>query len=418
MKINNNGNDNDKINIINRAENQKINIVVADSSRTNLDLISFHLEACGYKVVQFPKNCEALNYLESCAAKVSLIIAELMPEGIAGHEFCRRLRNNPKYKFTPILISSRLSELHDKMQVMEEGADDFINLPIDRDTLITRTKSLIRTQALYDELLDKNTKIEAAYNKLKSAQDTLINNEKFISIGAMAQGLTHEIYNPLTIIGGNLERLGLRMKKNCVDEEFLLQIINSTRNAVNRCTKIVEALETYSAEKINAIQRANVNEILKKVVTLFAVKLKMMHSINIIEKYDESIGEIDCDPQALQQAFMHLMSNAAEAIENNGEIVLATALNIQTIIITVSDNGSGFKEDEISKAFDPFYSTKQQSLSTGLGLAVVSGVVKLHKSEIDIKNNPAGGAVITIKMPADLKLDEDSVKKRLFNYDY
>jgi len=418
MKINNNGNDDYIINMAGYAGSQAINIVIADSSPANLELISFHLQACGYKVVQFSKNCEALNYLESSAEKISLIIAELMPDGIAGHEFCRRLRNNPKYKFTPILISSRLSELHDKMLVMEAGADDFINVPIDRDTLITRTKSLIRTQALYDELLDKNAKIEAAFNKLKSAQDTLVNNEKFISIGAMAQGLTHEIYNPLTIIGGNLERLGLRMKKNSVDEEFLTQIINSTRNAVKRCTKIVEALETYSAEKINVIQRANINDILKKVATLFAVKLKMMNSINIIEKYDESIAEIDCDPQALQQAFMHLMTNAAEAIENNGEIVIATALTGRTITITVSDNGAGFKENEISKAFDPFYSTKQQSLSTGLGLAVVSGVVKLHKSEIDIKNNPSGGACVTIKIPAELKLDEDSVKKRLFNYEY
>ncbi len=416
MKINNNAAD--KINITNRVDNRKINIVVIDSTPANLELISYHLEACGYKVIQFRKSCEALAFLEEGGEKISLIIAELMPEGIAGHEFCRRLRNNLKYKFTPILISSRLSELHDKMQAMEAGADDFINIPIDRDTLITRTKSLIRTQALYDELLDKNAKIEAAFNKLKSAQDTLINNEKFISIGAMAQGLTHEIYNPLTIIGGNLERLNLRMKKNSVDEEFLTQVINSTRNAVKRCTKIVEALETYSAEKINIIERASVNEILKKVATLFSVKLKMMHSISIVEKYDESIGEIDCDPQALQQAFMHLMTNAAEAVEHNGEIVLTTALSGRTIIITVSDSGPGFKEDEISKAFDPFYSTKQQSLSTGLGLAVVSGVVKLHKSEIEVKNKPEGGAAITIKIPADLKLDEESVKKRLFNYDY
>ena len=416
MKINNNGAD--KINIIRRTDSQDINIVVIDSSRANLELISFHLEACGYKVIQFSDTFEAISYLENGGVKISLIIGELMPEGIAGHEFCKRLRNHPEYKFTPILISSRLSEFHDKMQAMEAGADDFINFPIDRDTLITRTKSLIRTQALYDELLDKNAKIEAAFNKLKSAQDTLINNEKFISIGAMAQGLTHEIYNPLTIIGGNLERLSLRMKKNSVDEEFLTQVINSTRNAVKRCTKIVEALETYSAEKINVIQRASINEILKKVATLFSVKLKMMHSISIIEKYDESIGEIDCDPQALQQAFMHLMTNAAEAIENNGEIILTTALSDAKIIITVSDSGTGFKEGEISKAFDPFYSTKQQSLSTGLGLAVVSGVVKLHKSEIEIKNKPTGGAIITLMIPADLKLDEESVKKRLFNYDY
>ncbi len=394
-------------------------VAVADSSSAVSDVISFHLKSCGYKVIVFHKNSDALSFLESSEIKISLIIAELMSEkDMSGHDLCRRLRGLIKYKLTPILISSRLSELHDKMLAMEAGADDFINIPIDRDTLITRTKSLLRTQALYDELLDKNMKIEAAYNKLKSAQEMLINNEKFISIGAMAQGLTHEIYNPLTIIGGNLERLCLKIKRNEINIDFLNQIINSTRNAVKRCTKIVEALETYSAENINVIQKANVNDILKKVTTLFEVKLKMMHSINIVESYDTAIGYIDCDPQALQQAFMHLLTNAAEAIENHGEINITTVLKGGEIIITVSDNGIGFKEEEISKVFDPFYSTKQHSLSTGLGLAVVSGVAKLHKSKVKIKNNLNKGASVSIIMPAELQLDEENVKKKLFNYDY
>lgn len=400
---------------MNKSRPETVNIIVIDDDLNNMKLISLYLSGCGYSVKSFSQEIEALNYLQGAESKISLIILDLMLTEISGYELCRRIRSNPRYRFTPILISSGLTDNKDKNAAMEAGADDFISKPIDRQVLITRVRSLIRIQTLYDELIEKNEKLEYAFNKLKSAQNTLINNEKFVSIGAMAQGLTHEIYNPLTIIGGNLERVSLKMKNGKIDNEFLNQIIFSTRNAVKRCAKIVEALETYSAEKINSIERTCVNDILKRVATLFAVKLKMMHSINIIETYDEAVGEIDCDQQALQQAFMHLMNNAAESIGENGEITISTALSGDEIIVRFSDTGAGFKEEDLSKAFDPFYTTKLSAMSAGLGLAVVSGVAKLHNSTVEIKNNPSGGACVSLKIPAGLRLDEKKFTKNLFN---
>ncbi|EKD68511.1 MAG: Response regulator receiver sensor signal transduction histidine kinase, partial [uncultured bacterium] len=393
---------------MNNSKTDKVNIVVIDNLLSNAELVSIILRSCGYSVKPFTLAAEALDYLEGTKDKISLVIADLMLAGISGHDLCRRLRANPKYKFTPFLVSSCLGDVEDRVSAMEAGADDFINKPIDRDTLITRAKSLVRTQALYDELIDKNEKLEFAFKKLQEAQNALISNEKFVTIGAMAQGLTHEIFNPLTIIGGNLERLNMRIKSDRLDAEFLSQIITSTRNAVKRCTKIVEALETYSAEKINSIETANINDILKSVCTLFAVKLKMMYSIDITENYDESIGEVECDPRALQQAFMNLMTNAAESIGKDGSILISTELTGGGITVTIADTGKGFGGADMSKAFDPFYSTKNRSLSSGLGLAVVSGVVKMHKSSIDIGNGPSGGARVVVTIPADLKLDANS----------
>ena len=393
---------------MNNIKIEKVNIVAIDNLPSNVELVSIILRSCGYSVRPFTRAAEALEYLEGTSEKISLVIADLMLAGISGHDLCRRLRANPKYKFTPFLVSSCLSDVEDRVSAMEAGADDFINKPIDRDILITRAKSLVRTQALYDELIEKNEKLEFAFKKLQEAQNALISNEKFVTIGAMAQGLTHEIFNPLTIIGGNLERLNMRIKSNKVDGEFLAQMITSSRNAVKRCTRIVEALETYSAEKINSIETANINDILKSVSTLFAVKLKMMYSIDITETYDGSIGEIECDPRALQQAFMNLMTNAAESIGSNGSILISTELNNGEIAVTIADTGKGFGKADLSKAFDPFYSTKGQSLSSGLGLAVVSGVVKMHKSKIEIGNGPSGGARVVIKIPAGLRIDSNS----------
>lgn len=393
---------------MNGRHDGKVNIAVVDNNTTNNMLVSIILKSCGYSVRSFASAPEALEFLLSTDEKISLIIADLMLADISGYELCRLLRASPRHKFTPFLVSSCLSETRDRIRAMEAGADDFVTKPIDRDILITRVKSLVRTQALYDELIDKNEKIEAAYNKLQEAQNALIANEKFVTIGSMAQGLTHEIYNPLTIIGGNLERLNLRMKKGTVDEEFLHQIISSTRNAVKRCTSIVEALETYSAEKVDSVEKANINDILKSVATLFAVKLKMMNSIEIVESYDDAIGEIECDPRALQQAFMNLMTNASEAIGEHGRITVSTRLEGPEIWVNITDTGKGFGETDISKVFDPFYSTKRNSLSSGLGLAVVSGVAKMHRARIVLGSGPAGGASVTLKIPADLRIEAGS----------
>jgi len=337
-----------------------------------------------------------------------------MPE-ISGYDMCRRIREIPAYKFTPILISSGLSASSDRALAMEAGADDFINKPIEKQSLITRVKSLLRIHTLYEELIVKSNEIKIAYDKLDAAQDTIIKNEKFVSIGTMAQGLTHEIYNPLTIINGNVERINLRMKKNSLDSEFLNEIINSTRNAVKRCTKIVEALETYSSDKANSVENANVNDLLKKVVTIFVVKLKLKHGISVIEEYGADIPDICCDSQSLIQAFMHLLTNAWEAIESHGEIKIITRLENKHIAIYFVDTGKGFEPDTLNRAFDPFFTTKQSMLSAGLGLAVVHGIVKLHSATIDLENNSDGpGARVCVRIPSDLKLTQELVARRLF----
>ncbi|HPG58621.1 MAG TPA: response regulator, partial [Candidatus Wallbacteria bacterium] len=141
---------------MNKSRPETVNIIVIDDDLNNIELISLYLSGCGYSVKSFSKEIEALNYLQAADSKISLIILDLMLTEISGYELCRRIRSNSRYRFTPILISSGLTDNKDKNAAMEAGADDFINKPIDRHALITRTRSLIRIQTLYDELLEKN----------------------------------------------------------------------------------------------------------------------------------------------------------------------------------------------------------------------------------------------------------------------
>jgi len=389
-------------------ENAKI-IIAIDDEPQNLELVELYMRNTGYAVRTFPSGIAALEYMDSTAEDIVLVIVDIMMPEISGYEVCSAIRSRPKYKFLPILVSSGLSSSPDKVKAMESGADDFVTKPLDRQTLMIRVKSLVRIGDLYNDLIFKNRQLEAAVEKLKIAQDTIIQNEKYISIVAMAQGMAHEIYNPLTIINGNVERMLIKIKNHDIAGEFLTEMAGSIKNASSRCVKIIESLQIYSSENMNMVEKTSVNEILRKVITIFESEYLIKHNITFREDLDDKIPPVNCDIQSLTQAFINIIMNSREAIGDGGSIAVRTKFENDNIVIDISDTGRGFNEEMIRKAFDPFYTTKNKPIeNSGLGLPMALGIVKLHKGDITIKNNEDGrGAVIRITIPKDIKLDNN-----------
>ncbi|HNY13220.1 MAG TPA: response regulator, partial [Candidatus Wallbacteria bacterium] len=231
-----------------QSDKEKIKIIIAiDDEPQNLELVEFYMRNTDYVVRSFPSGIPALKYMDSTSDDIALVIVDIMMPEMSGYEVCSAIRSRPKYKFLPILVSSGLSSSPDKVKAMESGADDFVTKPLDRQTLMIRVKSLVRIGDLYNDLIFKNHQLEAAVEKLKVAQDTIIQNEKYISIVAMAQGMAHEIYNPLTIINGNVERMLIKIKNQEIGSEFLAEMAASIKSASSRCVKIIESLQLYSS---------------------------------------------------------------------------------------------------------------------------------------------------------------------------
>ncbi|HNY13608.1 MAG TPA: ATP-binding protein, partial [Candidatus Wallbacteria bacterium] len=133
------------------------------------------------------------------------------------------------------------------------------------------------------------------------------------------------------------------------------------------------------------------------------------YSITFSEELDDNLPAVNCDIQSLTQAFINIIMNSREAIEDGGRIAIKTKFENDNIAIAISDTGRGFSEETLRKAFDPFYTTKNKPLeNSGLGLPMALGIIKLHKGDIAIKNNADGrGAVILITIPKDVKLDNN-----------
>jgi signal transduction histidine kinase len=129
------------------------------------------------------------------------------------------------------------------------------------------------------------------------------------------------------------------------------------------------------------------------------------HDIEIVRNYDEKLPRVQSDPLLLHQVFLNVVMNAEHAIAASGrpgriEITTAASGPSHRVVVTVRDTGNGIPPDELTRVFEPFYTTKEVGKGTGLGLAIAYGIVHEHGGEISAANAPGGGAVFTIELPA------------------
>jgi two-component system, NtrC family, sensor kinase len=152
-----------------------------------------------------------------------------------------------------------------------------------------------------------------------------------------------------------------------------------------RTTEIVKNLREFSHEEHGEMESADIHRGID--TTLNLLKSRFTKEIILTKKYDQSIGLIKCHIAQLNQVFMNLLSNALDAIEKKGEIVITTKKQGNSLKISIGDNGRGIPEGEISKIFDPFFTTKKIGRGVGLGLSISHGIIKNHGGTISVVSN-------------------------------
>jgi two-component system NtrC family sensor kinase len=136
----------------------------------------------------------------------------------------------------------------------------------------------------------------------------------------------------------------------------------------------------------------------------------LFHNIQIIENYQEDLPMIVIDPSQVERVFMNLIINAAEAMNGDGRLTLATRLDPtrEFIEVEVTDTGHGIDKETMEKLYDPFFTTKDVGHGTGLGLAISYGIVKGHKGTISVESEVGKGTTFIVKLPVTIKEEEES----------
>lgn len=289
------------------------------------------------------------------------------------------------------------------------------------------------------ELSRLNAELAEMNEALKSTQMQLLQQEKMASIGQLAAGVAHEINNPIGFVHSNLETLkrylgriadvigryeelekrlaGVRAPviREILDEladlkaryrfdrlmEDLTDLIEESRDGTDRVRKIVLDLKTFSRVDRAEREAVDLRECLRSTLNILRNEIK--HKARLIEEYDDTLPKVLCYPSRINQVFMNILVNAAQAIETFGEIRIRTSRKGGNACIEISDTGPGIPQEALSRIWEPFYTTKPPGEGTGLGLSISYGIIEKHGGTIEVESEPGKGTTFVIELPIDGK---------------
>lgn len=289
-----------------------------------------------------------------------------------------------------------------------------------------------------------NVRLQKSYNDMESAKQSeldmsqrLTQSEKLAALGQLAAGVAHEINNPIGYVNSNLGALrqyfGIFEKiitsyeayvssrnagefnitdnpealKKKLNFEFIRQDIGATlsesQEGIVRVKNIVDDLKNFSRNDSNTQWLPfDLHKAIQS--TLNIVNYEVKYRADVVLEFGE-IPEVECVPSQLNQVFLNLIMNAAQAQspETRGKIVISTGTVEDKVWVEVSDNGVGIAKENLNKIFEPFFTTKEHGAGTGLGLSLSYGIIQKHRGSLTVSSEPGVGTTFRIEIPVHHK---------------
>ena len=258
--------------------------------------------------------------------------------------------------------------------------------------------------------------------RLEQANRQLLQSEKLAAIGQLAAGVAHEINNPVGYVYSNLQSLGTYLedlfrltdavgsgaslddlsaiKKN-IDYSFLKDdlkdLLAESREGIERVKTIISAMKDFSHIEDEEFKLADLHRGIE--TTLNVVNNELKYKATVIREFGD-LPEVECISSQINQVIMNLLVNAAQAIEDFGEIIIRTRCEGDWAIVEIEDSGKGIAGDDLHRIFEPFFTTKPVGKGTGLGLSLSFNIVQKHNGSITAENAPSGkGTCFRISLP-------------------
>lgn len=318
-----------------------------------------------------------------------------------------------------------------------------ISFPITEDFIVTNDDGyhgvgsvidLIR--ALEGRLLNQNHSLAQAYEKLKASQAQLVQSEKMASLGQMVAGVAHEINTPLGYVKSNMEiardayqkmdalsnaydMLFSMIQSPETDEAVLGEHLAELQNmraelaevfpresmeglfddslyGLQQISEIVVSLKDFSRLDRAPVDDVDLNQCIDAALRIGHNVIK--HKAEVVREFGE-LPRVSCSPSQINQVFLNLLTNAAQAMEGYGRIKIRTFADERFIHAIVQDNGKGIPPESLDKIYDPFFTTKPVGQGTGLGLSIVFGIIKDHKGHIQVKSEVGKGTAFCVSLP-------------------
>ena len=372
---------------------------------------------------------EALDWLQR--APFALVITDMQMPGIGGVELLRKI--NELYRDTAVIIVSGVDRTQRVIDAVRMGAYDYVLKPCDLDVLelcverALERRMLLRNARKYKEDLEtRNVELARRKAELERVQAQLVHSEKMASLGQLAAGVAHELNNPAGFILSNMSALPeyvqrlekvlstydaaslspadievVAAAKREADYDHILSDLNSiaadSSGGAERIQGIVQNLRLFSRLDEAELKEVDVHEGIESTIRLLS-RYYTSPSITLHRIYG-NLPRINCYAGQLNQVWLNLLVNAAQAIGEGGEVSIRTSSQEHTVAVSVSDTGSGIAPEHINRIFDPFFTTKPVGEGTGLGLSISHGIIVRHGGSLSVESAVGRGTTFNIVLP-------------------
>lgn len=365
----------------------------------------------------------------------ALVISDVQMPGLSGIELLRRITEH--FPDTAIIMASGIDRTQRVLDAVRLGASDYLIKPCDLDVLelsverALEKRALLRNARRYKQELEKqNQELARRKVELERLQAQMVHSEKMASLGQLAAGVAHELNNPAGFVYGNMELLNeyvgrierllafydkaqlpaplsteVNAIKNEIDYENSLKdirsIINDCHSGAARIRDVVQNLRLFSRLDEAEFKKIDLNEGIESTLRL----LSQYYGPGRIalERDFAELPPVACYAGQLNQVWMNLLVNAAQATSSDGKVRVTTKLENEMAVVAISDTGIGIAPEHLKKIFDPFFTTKPVGEGTGLGLSISYGIIERHGGSITVESRKGSGTTFTVTLPINAK---------------
>jgi len=233
--------------------------------------------------------------------------------------------------------------------------------------------------------------------RVKEMEDRIQLAERLSSLGHLAAGVAHEIRNPLNAIGLSLQRMKREfLPPDGSSREAFVGFTDVISKEIRRVNDIVEQFLTLARPLPLNVQRASLEELLNRLITLFQEEASS-HHIEIHREIPSDLPSIPIDSDRLTQAFINIIKNGMEAMEQGGTLRVQVRVLRNQVEVVIADSGSGIPPDQLEKVFNYYYTTKETG--TGLGLSIAHRIIEAHGGQLELESQAGSGTKVKVTLP-------------------